>query len=267
MKTSAFLPLVSFLFVLNGCSYALESLGIAKPDSSPTQKGPATSGKASDNAQLITFEVVKNLSLKTCLECHAGMSKPEKVLQQRNKILSEINSGDMPPKSKGYEPLSTCERNILESWIDDQLNNRPATKKIQDLAGCGVQDIPTSVTPMPPHTPEAPPTEVPPTEIPKKSLKDLEATFENLKKEVLEPKCLACHTTEKAVETVLEDPASIQSDYKDLLADKAEDSTLYKVCVTREDGTARMPPKKSKIPVLTPDELDLLKRWIESERK
>lgn len=100
--------------------------------------------------------------------------------------------------------------------------------------------------------------------MPKTDFKNLEVSFANLTKEILAPKCLSCHTTETAKKTVLEDTEHIEM--KGLLKETAEDSVLYQVCVPGMNKRF-MPPKKSGIPALTEDELEYLKKWIESDRR
>lgn len=225
---------------LTGCSYALEEVGLFKTSDSLPRIGAFQFAD-----QKISFEVVTSFSMRTCMECHAtgnrSMNTAEKVLAQKDSILGAINKESMPPRSGGYKPLTACEKQILETWIDDQLHNRLEVQKVKDLPACAGAEAPKAK--------------------PKTDFKTLEVSFENLKTEILEPKCLSCHTTETAKKTVLEDVAHINE--KGLLKEKAEDSILYQITVP---GMYKrfMPPTRTGIAPLTADELDYMKRWIES---
>lgn len=106
-------------------------------------------------------------------------------------------------------------------------------------------------------------TETPPSEETKQplDLDSAELSFVILKSEILEPKCLRCHTEENAKMTVLETYQDLKDN--DYLTGAAEESLLYQVCVP---GMAEkfMPPKRSKIPALDEKELSYLKRWLDA---
>lgn len=244
MKKSLWILLVIPALFNFGCSYAFEELGVYKNSIPGTPK----IGALEFADQNISFDVVKATALSTCLECHTegnhSMNTPEKTLAQKDKILSEIQEGAMPPRSSGYKALSDCDRQILETWMDDKVHDRISTQKVKELSACGHIEAPKAK--------------------PKTDFKTLELTFENLKREILAPKCLSCHTTETAKKTNLEDIEHINA--RNLLKETAAESALYQVCVPGLNKRF-MPPKKSGIPALAEDELEFLKKWIESERK
>lgn len=192
----------------------------------------------------VDFEVLKVTALNSCLNCHTtgsnSMNTPEKFLALKTEILDSIQKATMPPKSSGYKPLSECEKQILETWLDDQTQSRVPSRKVGELSKC------SDVAPAKPK---------PPTDF-----AALELSFENLTKEILAPKCLSCHTEENARKTVLESYPLLSA--QKLLAETADESMLYKVTI----GTAKrfMPPKNKGIDPLTDAEKDYLKRWIEA---
>lgn len=226
---------------LAGCSYPMEELGLFK--NSGTELSFA---KAFQNKEL-SFEIVKQTSLRTCLECHASgaraMGTATQVLAQKAEILDVIQSGAMPPRSGGYSPLSSCEKQILEIWLEDQLHNRVSTQKVGDLSACAGAEAPKEKV--------------------KTDLKKLELSYANLKKEILQPKCMVCHTAETAKRTVLDEVENLHD--RNLLAETAEDSILYQVTVPGMNKRF-MPPQRGKtiLPPLTAEELDYMKRWIEA---
>lgn len=240
--TSISLPItLGLLLNIVGCSYAFDQLGI-------TKQSPLTPTKIQSSAfseQLVSFEVVKSLSLRTCLDCHTegnrSMNTPEKVLAQKDKILNSIYNNTMPPRAGGYQPLTACEKQVLETWLEDQNNNRTSTQKVKDLALCANTEAPKASAPT--------------------DFASLEVSFENLKTKILTPKCLSCHTAETAKRTVLETPADLEK----FLGESAETSMLYNISVP---GRAKkfMPPKRSGIQALTEAELTYLTKWIESSR-
>ncbi|WP_374033319.1 hypothetical protein ACES2I_11000 [Bdellovibrio bacteriovorus] len=237
-----------FLAVLGlslvGCSYPMEELGLFKTG------GLEVKGFSKFQNEKVSFDVVKATAMSTCLECHTSgsrsMDTAEEVLAQKDSILSVINKGTMPPRSSGYQPLSACEKQILETWIDDQMRSRSDVQKVGELSNCGEAEAPVQK--------------------PKTDLATLELSFENLKKEILAPKCMVCHSTETAKRTILETVADLHN--HNLLAASAEESVLYQVTVPGMNKRF-MPPQRGKtiLAPLTEAELSYMKRWIEAGAK
>lgn len=238
-KTILLLALLGL--TVGACSYPMEELGLYKTD----KVLPNLSLKFQN--EKITFETVKNTALKSCQECHAtggrSMDTAEEVLAQKESILGAINKGSMPPRSAGYSPLSACEKQILETWLDDQARNRTDVHKVGELSACADAKAPVPTV--------------------KPDLDKLELSFENLKTEILGPKCMVCHSAETAKRTILDTLADVRR--HQLLADTAEDSILYQVTVPGMNKRF-MPPQRGKtiLAPLTEKELSYLKRWIEA---
>lgn len=226
---------------LVGCSYPMEELGLFKTG------GLEVKGFSKFQNEKVSFDVVKSTALSTCLECHTSggrsMNTAEKVLAQKDAILGAINKGSMPPRSAGYKPLTACEKQILETWIDDQVRSRSDVQKVGELSNCGDAEAPVQK--------------------PETDLATLELSFENLKKEILGPKCMVCHSTETAKRTILETVADLHK--HKLLAATAEESVLYQVTVPGMNKRF-MPPQRGNtmLAPLTEAELSYLKRWIEA---
>lgn len=210
----------------------------------------------------ITFDVLQSRSLKTCGDCHQGWARsPDKVLAKQNEILARVNARDasiMPQTSKGYRPLTECEKQILVTWFDDQKVGR-SSPKISTLSACGGDSSGNSDT-EPTLIPQ--PTPNPTPDKPQVDFSTLELSFANLKKEILEPKCLRCHVPVDGKDnTILESLSAIQG--QELVSATAEKSVLYQVVIPGMNKRF-MPPPKSGNPPLTAEEADYLKRWIES---
>ncbi|WP_374030119.1 hypothetical protein [Bdellovibrio bacteriovorus] len=241
MEKKSLLFLVFSVLLAGGCSYPLQELGLYKTD------GAGIPGLGSLQTKAVNFETVKLTAMRTCLECHTSgsrsMDTAEEVLVQKESILSAVHKESMPPRSSGYKPLTACEKQILETWIEDQTHERKSTQKVGQLAACAGVEAPK--------------------EKPKTDLKSLELSFANLQAEIFGPKCMACHSQERAKRTVLEDVNVIRE--KGFLKEKAEDSILYQIVVP---GLYKrfMPPQNGKygIAPLTADEVDYLKRWIDA---
>jgi uncharacterized membrane protein len=231
--------LFSFSF-LSGCGYPMELLGVYK--ASDRLPGGFNAGAFAEKT--VDFEVLKVTALDSCLHCHTSggksMDTPEKVIALKSEILDSIQKGSMPPRSSGYKQLGECEKQILETWLDDQTQSRGPSRKVGELSKC------SDAAPAKPKAPT--------------DFATLALSYENLSKEILAPKCLSCHTDETARKTVLDQYALLSAQM--LLAETAEESMLYKVTV----GTAKrfMPPKNKGIDPLTDAEKDYLKRWIEA---
>lgn len=240
MKLLALFSILLSLSVLSGCGYPMELLGVYKV--SDNLPGGFNAGAFANKT--VDFEVLKVTALSSCLNCHTtgghSMNTPDKVIAQKSEILESIQKGTMPPKSSGYKPLGECEKQILETWLEDRTQARAPSRKVGELSKCA------DAAPVKPK---------PPTDF-----ATLELSYENLTKELLAPKCLSCHTDETARKTVLDQYSLLSAQM--LLAETADESMLYKVTV----GTAKrfMPPKNKGIDPLTDAEKDYLKRWIEA---
>ncbi len=235
-----------FLFIflslmISACSYPMEQLGFFKT---------SVLGKISTLSQFgdknVDFSVVKSTALSTCLECHSAgkraMATEELAFEQRTEILETIRNGSMPPKASGYQSMSECDRKILETWIDDKTQGRAPAVKVRELSACGNIQAPIQK--------------------PKIDFAVLELNFENVKREIIAPKCLSCHAKDSdGYQYALEDLQNIKDN--DLIAGTADESDLYNVLIPGRKKYF-MPPKKSGIPALSVDEADFIKRWIDS---
>lgn len=243
MKKLGILSSVFFIFALTSCSYTLGELGMYGDGKTPTIS------LAQMSEMDLNFETVKKISLSTCLECHASgshaINTPEKLLEHKNEVLESLHNKTMPPKSSGYSNLSECEAKILETWIEDRTHNRSTVFKVKDIPACvGAK---------------------PPEPKPKTDFATLELNFENLKREILAPKCLSCHATDSpGYQYALDDLERMKGN--ELIAATADESLMFQVTIP---GRVKyfMPPKKSGLHPLTAEESDYLKRWIEDGAK
>lgn len=268
MKKLGFLYVTS-LFVL-GCSFPMEQVGLFKNGKVAV---PEVGGFEADNTEL-SFQVLSERSLNSCAECHGFVKTPENFAKRKQKIIERIYGigGElMPPPSKGYSELTECQKKMIETYFDDQASSRSAAK-IKDIPACSngaptpeVKPEPTpapTATPTPDVTPTPAPVPTPtPEPVVAVDFKTLELSFENLQKQILEPKCMKCHREATARATILETVTGMQM--QELIGKTAEESPLYQV-VIKGMNKRFMPPPQSGLAPLTADEADYLKRWIES---
>lgn len=240
MKKLGLLSTIFCVFALTGCSYTLGELGIYKDGKVPKIN------LAQMSEMDLNFETVKKIALANCMECHTtgsnSLDTPEKLMEHQAKVLASVHERTMPPKSSGYKYLNECETKILETWIEDRLQNRSTVSKVKDIPACAGAK--------------------PPEAKPKTDFATLELSFENLQKEILAPKCLSCHATDSPGYQYALDDLQRMKDNELILA-TADESLLYQVTIP---GRVKyfMPPKKSGLQALTDDERDYLKRWIEA---
>ena len=199
------LNLIAVSFFLSGCGYAMEEIGIFKTGNI---KLPLNAMQQYSE-ESVSYDLLKRTSLKTCLECHIHrdgsipLSTAELAYSMRENIMSEVTAGEMPPRDKGYQSLSSCEIKLLQVWFDAVSTNQ-AAPQVKVLAECNGSTTPNpqpSPSPgpnpeptVPPTTPEPTPT---PTPTPPPASIDygtLELSFKNLKMAFFDQKCLRCHS-------------------------------------------------------------------------
>ncbi|HEY8270678.1 MAG TPA: cytochrome c [Pseudobdellovibrionaceae bacterium] len=177
-----------------------------------------------------------------CFQCHslAGGNKGGVNLESYDNVLVNLadiqidifTEDSMPPLSRGG-PLGAYEKNVLKMWLD---------------AGAPHDEKP-ALEPEP--TPTPPP--VNPVVI--------GANWNDIYKNVFEPKCIVCHQAgEKAEDFPLTDKDWVVNPANGLVkAGSPPDSSLY-VAITRTDRKV-MPPLKTGM-TLSAEEIDAIKSWI-----
>ena len=239
----------------------------------PAQQPPVTQPITSEPHQndLISYTLLKQTSLSTCLNCHSGKIKPnlssvDGLQKNKSKLLDEVTKDKMPPVKKGYSPLSKCSKAILKLWLD-QGSPETTDIKVGSIDDCkstdNKEDSTAPVTPeKPPTTPLEPPviTPEPPAAVTPILLMPL--NYQTLKTQILEPKCLKCHSEKENKE----DENILFTSYKALTAASewnapAEKSVVYDEISDESDG---MPPAEDSTPRLTPDEIEFVKKWIDA---
>ncbi|MCB9073255.1 MAG: hypothetical protein H6623_06505 [Bdellovibrionaceae bacterium] len=210
---------------------------------SKNEKGNNISGGL-DAKKPITWTTVQASALDTCVRCHSGANSPalsskDLVIEHYDDVLNEVISKSMPPKSKGYVPLSACQIAILKKWQELKFPET-STVTIGSLPEC-VSSSPVDVVPI----------------------SALPATYANLEAQILKPYCLHCHNPDSSdfeASAILLSPYDVLIAKKNLLKDGAN-SKLVKILKATDDD--RMPPPEEGAG-LTDEEIDFVIRWLEA---
>jgi hypothetical protein len=90
----------------------------------------------------------------------------------------------------------------------------------------------------------------------------LEPTFESIRKNIIEPKCLQCHKPDGKAEDYLFDSQEdmINSSDKLIVPGEPEKSLFYRALFA--DAKRPMPPKRTGNFPLSPKEIDTIRDWI-----
>ncbi len=240
MKNS--LPILAVAIILSGCSYALDQLGLTDKPSN-RELDPLQQKLSSE----INFKTLRGGALKTCADCHTSgslnVNSESSVIQNKLDIWRAVETDSMPPKSKGYKSLSNCDKAALQWWLNATASDR---KLYKEIAACSPKQ------PLPSPSPQNPADE---------TWTDGPLNFATFKEKIVEPKCLKCHSSEKAKETVLE--TYLDFKFKGLFILPIEQNALYFLVSPGAEDKKMMPPRTSTIAPLTEKELSYLKRWLE----
>ena len=231
------LGLVACMLLLFSCNYNVSKSG-----------GDLNISLSADSP--ISYETISSYSLRTCMNCHSGQKNPDLstlsgIRANIDKIKNAIEISKMPPASDGYGPLTQCQKDILQKWIDlgmPEVSNSTAA----EVASCkSIGGPPPELTPI--------------------LLMPL--TYDTLRSRILGPKCLLCHVADSSDWEAALVPFS---PYADLVSESGKywkapaiKSKVYKEITNKEDG---MPPPDAdpKIPSLTDDEVTFVQRWIDA---
>lgn len=195
------------------------------------------------NLQSVSYkDVYSHIFVPKCLGCHSqggGDGGVNLVSFQSIKLYLPdiervaIKEMSMPPGG----PLSVNERELLSAWI------KAGAPEIS--TGQGPAAIPPGPVPAIPLAPN----------------------FESLKANIFQQKCMGCHFTGGPIVDILFDKEEdLLNSPRDLvLPGDAASSTLY-IAVSRTDGK-RMPPPPplSQWPALNPEEIAMIKKWIDEK--
>lgn len=113
----------------------------------------------------------------------------------------------------------------------------------------------------------APETALDGSSLPPIQIEPLKPTFKSIQQNILQKKCLVCHSAGNEAERVsLDSPEEmIDSPYGIIVPGDPDESGL--VLVTLPTARKRMPPPKSGLAALKPEEIEIVKQWITNGAK
>lgn len=197
----------------------------------------------------LTYANVKPIFENRCQRCHQpgsrnGVGSYNEVFRIKDSIHFEVSNDTMPDDG----PLATDQKELMMAWL-----NAGAPETSSQIHPCA-QTPEKKPDPPPPVVVNPPPVVNPPAPGPR--------TYTELRAKVLVPKCLNCHSLDGSA--MLYD----FTDYKSMIAltdifDTANAANSVIVQAVLKQGRGQMPPVRSNIPRLTPDEVELLRGWIE----
>jgi uncharacterized membrane protein len=221
--------LIFLSFFMTSCSAIYPMMGIKGTDTPPgNQEKPSP-----EMLSKISFsDVMTEVFQPKCITCHGSSGGVSLVdFQSARQFLKEIEQAALienrMPKSP-VSPLTDRERLILRAWIDAGAPERPAVGEPK---------------PLPPEP-------------------VLEATFDSIRSQILEKKCVLCHKAGGKAERI---PLSTREDLLNspleiVIPGNPEESML--MIVTQAGARKPMPPKSSGITPLTAEQIDIVGRWI-----
>lgn len=196
-----------------------------------------------DGSAFISSSLIEGQVLNSCNSCHSGRSAPylrgaQNIRQNISKILSEVNSNQMPPPQTGLGSLTSCQKEILQKWSDLGLPDE-STVQVHELKFCQ-QEI----------APVEPP------------LNQTALTYQNVLKRILAPKCITCHNVKDTTEAsgILFTPYEKIANSRSWRAPGVTSKIVKVLSRTDED---RMPPPEDG-PALSAEEIDFISRWVDA---
>lgn len=98
-------------------------LGMSSCQYSHQSNQPFDANTSLQTNTMVTFDTVKSYSLRSCQNCHSGTQSPalitySDVKNNLDQIVEEISTDSMPPTDEGYQLLGTCQKAILQKWIE-----------------------------------------------------------------------------------------------------------------------------------------------------
>jgi uncharacterized membrane protein len=181
----------------------------------------------------VSYQLInQRILVPKCISCHGtsgnvNLETYQAVYSSIEKIKAVTITSHKMPKSP-YSALRNDELELLSAWIK-----------------AGAPENPLSGVDIPPSNSDP-----------------LEPKFLSIQKNIFQNKCLVCHAKGKEAERVsLDSPEDmINSPLDIVLPGNPDESDLVLVVLP----TARkiMPPKKSGITSLKPEEIEIIKQWI-----
>jgi|GEM_PF-383565 len=254
--------LLAGLSLLTGCNNKEPRL-ITKAEK-PFKASSEAIEKASWN------QVLEQVLIPQCINCHGNKGGVSlESYQDAQKWAEAIEATvfvkkSMPPK----RPLTDSQKEILAAWLlaGQPLNPAKPAPTPEPLTPNPNPEPtpPAGPTPSPGPTPTPDPSPVPPpTPAPTPTpnpVEQLQPTYESIYKIIISPKCVECHNSLFGDADPMETKEELFLKNRVIKGDPANSEFIKRV----SPGARKlMPPPRSKIPPLTPLEIEIISRWIQ----
>lgn len=217
-----------------------------------------------ETADRVSWKLVsEKVFEKRCTSCHGtdGGVSLESFAEAR-KHLTSINVAvfakqSMPPRGKRLTPE---EFELLAAWIDMGAPQNPLKPQPP------VEPPPTQVDPPPaPVDPPTVPVDPPPPPPPPPT--GLQPTFESIMKVIVKPKCIECHNPDGQADLFpMETLEEWLDPFTKIIIPGDVESSLF-IRSVRPTARKIMPPKKTGLAPLTPEEIEIVSQWIRAGAK
>lgn len=206
----------------------------------------------------LSFESVQPIFQARCKRCHeAGtrnsLATYQDILRLRNTVRDEVFHDEMPDDG----PLAADQKVLLLAWLDAGAQENSSDVFACDRDTDGKAGTDPGSTPEPNPNPEPTPvtTPTPPPRVPRN------VTYTELNAKIFDKKCLTCHIfMEPAEKYDFSSYAAIKSLTE--LYDTANPRNSRMILAVEKRGPGQMPPVRSRIAPLTPDEVQDVVDWI-----
>lgn len=185
--------------------------------------------KLAEKPDSLSYSVIKYYIFDTkCMACHSGGNvslNTYSLVKGRIQDIKKTAIEDltMPPKKQG--PLTKSEIKILKTWIE-----------------LGAPEFAKYPVELPPEIP-------------------LEATFKSIQKNILEKRCITCHSSTGSADHIpLTSYAEILNSPREIVIPGNVEESGIVISIKRTDDK-RMPPPK-KVDPLSEIEIQTIEKWI-----
>ncbi len=186
----------------------------------------------------LSYESIQPVIENRCGSCHGSaddlnLETYENLIENLPAVKRTVlETGEMPPRGR----ITSRELQMLRLWIE---MGAPA----------GRQDIPTP-------TPQPSPTATPKPDNP------LEPTYQSIRKQILEKRCIGCHSENgKAKHIPLVTKSDLIDSPREIVIPGNPDESGIVIALERQDDKRMPPPSK---PPLNRKQIEVIKKWIAS---
>lgn len=250
-KFSLALKLTAMFVLLSSCTYNFGEPKIPAPRTIPNIEKPKPDPM--NGTMKVEYATIREHALNSCKACHSGIQEPllnsiDTLKANSEKLLNAIEGLNgvkfMPPKEDGYDPLTTCQVDLVKSWITQ---GAPETSEVlvSSIESCD-KDLnggPKNILEMP-------------------------VNYQTLNKMILQPKCISCHNEKSSSDAAFSPlyPYQELAGRRNLIGRNSATSKFVRILASNTES--RMPPfaddNGNPLDAITADELEFVKRLVDA---